>query len=222
MSGIELRDSPREVSMALGDFLFPNIELKLVVAPSFEADIAATGDKYSQEYIDAAAIVTLHKSDLQKLGIESTLLCVPFVPIKLTFLGSMGTLHIVSPFYSGDKNTRNTSTNTLFEHFSEMKEDFGALVVLDCAGINQIPEEAWSIGKDLPYKINIDHHAGYELQSPCGRTLNLVLDFDFIENGAARGAPKYMEWYAAFGLMVTLIWLYIEILRLLAKLRGRR
>ena len=52
--------------------------------------------------------------------------------------------------------------------------------------------------------------------------LNLVLDFDFIENGAAHGAPKYMEWYAAFGLMVTLIWLYIEILRLLAKLRGRR
>jgi uncharacterized YccA/Bax inhibitor family protein len=52
--------------------------------------------------------------------------------------------------------------------------------------------------------------------------LNLVLDFDFIENGAAYGAPKYMEWYGAFALMVTLIWLYIEILRLLAKLRGRR
>ena len=52
--------------------------------------------------------------------------------------------------------------------------------------------------------------------------LNLVLDFDFIENGASSGAPKYMEWYAAFGLMVTLIWLYIEILRLLAKLRSRR
>ena len=51
--------------------------------------------------------------------------------------------------------------------------------------------------------------------------LNLVLDFDFIENGAARGAPKYMEWYGAFGLLVTLIWLYIEILRLLAKLRSR-
>ncbi len=49
--------------------------------------------------------------------------------------------------------------------------------------------------------------------------LNLVLDFDFIEEGAERGAPKYMEWYAAFGLMVTLIWLYIEILRLLAKMR---
>jgi uncharacterized YccA/Bax inhibitor family protein len=52
--------------------------------------------------------------------------------------------------------------------------------------------------------------------------LNLVLDFDFIENGAARGAPLYMEWYAAFGLMVTLIWLYLEILRLLAKLNSRR
>jgi len=52
--------------------------------------------------------------------------------------------------------------------------------------------------------------------------LNLVLDFDFIETGAARGAPKYMEWYAAFGLMVTLIWLYIEILRLLAKLAASR
>jgi len=52
--------------------------------------------------------------------------------------------------------------------------------------------------------------------------LNLVLDFDFIEKGAEVGAPRYMEWYAAFGLMVTLIWLYIEILRLLAKMRSRR
>ncbi len=51
--------------------------------------------------------------------------------------------------------------------------------------------------------------------------LNLVLDFDFIENAVRAGAPKYMEWYAAFGLMVTLIWLYFEILRLLSKLRSR-
>lgn len=51
--------------------------------------------------------------------------------------------------------------------------------------------------------------------------LNLVLDFDFIETGAEQGAPKYMEWYGAFGLMVTLVWLYIEILRLLMKLRSR-
>lgn len=52
-------------------------------------------------------------------------------------------------------------------------------------------------------------------------SLNLVLDFDFIEKSSERGAPKYMEWYAAFGLMVTLVWLYIEILRLLSKLRSR-
>ena len=51
--------------------------------------------------------------------------------------------------------------------------------------------------------------------------LNLVLDFDLIEQGAAQGAPKYMEWYGAFALMVTLIWLYIEILNLLMKLRSR-
>jgi uncharacterized YccA/Bax inhibitor family protein len=51
--------------------------------------------------------------------------------------------------------------------------------------------------------------------------LNLVLDFDFIENGADQGAPKYMEWLGAFGLMVTLVWLYIEILHLLMKLRSR-
>lgn len=53
-------------------------------------------------------------------------------------------------------------------------------------------------------------------------SLNLVLDFDFIERGARAGAPKYMEWYGAFGLMVTLIWLYLEMLRLLGKLRDRR
>ena len=52
-------------------------------------------------------------------------------------------------------------------------------------------------------------------------SLNLVLDFDFIEAGVEQGAPKYMEWYGAFGLMVTLIWLYLEILRLLAKLNSR-
>lgn len=51
--------------------------------------------------------------------------------------------------------------------------------------------------------------------------LNFVLDFDFIEKGARQGAPKYMEWYGAFGLMVTLVWLYVEIIRLLSKLWSR-
>lgn len=51
--------------------------------------------------------------------------------------------------------------------------------------------------------------------------LSLMLDFDFIEKGSMTGAPKYMEWYGAFGLMVTLVWLYLEILRLLSKVRSR-
>lgn len=50
--------------------------------------------------------------------------------------------------------------------------------------------------------------------------LNLVLDFDFIESGVEQGAPKYMEWYGAFGLVVTLVWLYLEMLRLLSKLKS--
>ncbi|MBI5250383.1 MAG: Bax inhibitor-1/YccA family protein [Desulfomonile tiedjei] len=62
---------------------------------------------------------------------------------------------------------------------------------------------------------------GFSLVVVTIAALNLVLDFDFIDNGVRQGAPKYMEWYAAFGLMVTLIWLYIEVLRLLIKLRSR-
>ncbi|MGY8924919.1 MAG: Bax inhibitor-1/YccA family protein [Flavobacteriales bacterium] len=53
-------------------------------------------------------------------------------------------------------------------------------------------------------------------------SLNLVMDFDFIEQGVENGAPKYMEWYGAFGLLMTLIWLYLEILKLLAKTSSRK
>jgi uncharacterized YccA/Bax inhibitor family protein len=63
---------------------------------------------------------------------------------------------------------------------------------------------------------------GFSLVVVFVAALNLVLDFDFIEQGAAQGAPKHMEWYGAFGLMVTLVWLYLELLRLLGKLRDRR
>jgi uncharacterized YccA/Bax inhibitor family protein len=60
---------------------------------------------------------------------------------------------------------------------------------------------------------------GISLAIICVAALNLILDFDIIETGAARGAPKYMEWFSAFGLLVTLVWLYMEILRLLANTR---
>ena len=62
---------------------------------------------------------------------------------------------------------------------------------------------------------------GFSLFVVAIAALNLVLDFDFIEQGSEQGAPKYMEWFGAFSLMVTLIWLYLEMLRLLAKLRSR-
>ena len=62
---------------------------------------------------------------------------------------------------------------------------------------------------------------GFRLFVVAIAALNLVLDFDFIEQGAEQGAPKYMEWFGAFSLMVTLIWLYLEMLRLLSKLRSR-
>jgi uncharacterized YccA/Bax inhibitor family protein len=52
--------------------------------------------------------------------------------------------------------------------------------------------------------------------------LNLIMDFDMIEQGAERGAPKFMEWYGAFGLLVTMVWLYMEILRLLSKLGSNK
>jgi len=62
---------------------------------------------------------------------------------------------------------------------------------------------------------------GFSLVVVAIAALNLVLDFDFIEQGVQVGAPKYMEWYGAFGIMVTLVWLYLEILRLLSKMRSR-
>jgi uncharacterized YccA/Bax inhibitor family protein len=62
---------------------------------------------------------------------------------------------------------------------------------------------------------------GFSLVVVVIAALNLVLDFDFIEKGVAQGAPKYMEWQSALGLLVTIVWLYIEMLRLLSKLRSR-
>lgn len=62
---------------------------------------------------------------------------------------------------------------------------------------------------------------GFSLFVVAIAALNLILDFDMIEKGAEMGAPKYMEWYGAFGLMVTMVWLYLEILRLLSKIGSR-
>lgn len=63
---------------------------------------------------------------------------------------------------------------------------------------------------------------GFSLVVVVVASLNLVMDFDFIEDGANRGAPKFMEWFGAFGLLVTLVWLYLEMLHLLSKLQSRK
>jgi len=60
---------------------------------------------------------------------------------------------------------------------------------------------------------------GFSILVVCLAALNLVLDFDLIERGVEQGAPRYMEWYCAFALMVTLVWLYLELLRLLGNSR---
>ena len=78
-------------------------------------------------------------------------------------------------------------------------------------------------GKDVPFI----HESGwmgigFSLLVVVIASMNLILDFDFIERGAAAGAPKYLEWYGGFALLVTLVWMYLEILRLLGKLSGSR
>lgn len=79
------------------------------------------------------------------------------------------------------------------------------------------------LGLELPY-LHDDSTSGIILSLVVIAivALNLVVDFDFIEKGAESRSAKYMEWYAAFGLMITVIWLYLEILRLLAKARRRK
>jgi uncharacterized YccA/Bax inhibitor family protein len=62
---------------------------------------------------------------------------------------------------------------------------------------------------------------GFSLFVVAIAALNLIMDFDMIENGSKMGAPKFMEWYGAFGLLVTIVWLYVEMLRLLSKLSSR-
>jgi nanoRNase/pAp phosphatase (c-di-AMP/oligoRNAs hydrolase) len=111
---------------------------------------------------------------LRKLNIDSTLLCVPFVPEKFEFLGHISRLDIVEAGRVGRENIRREFVEGLQDYFSDRIEDYGALTILDCAGFGQIPKEVWEIGSTLPYKINIDHHVGYTLDIPENGILNLV------------------------------------------------
>ncbi|MEO5593996.1 MAG: Bax inhibitor-1/YccA family protein [Chitinophagaceae bacterium] len=104
-------------------------------------------------------------------------------------------------------------------------EKFKSVIIIATAGIAVFYLLAFILRMfhiDMP----LIHSSGtmgivFSLVVVCIAALNLILDFDNIETGAAMGAPKYMEWYGAFGLLVTIVWLYLEILRLLSKLSSR-
>jgi len=105
-------------------------------------------------------------------------------------------------------------------------ENFKLMVISATGGIALLYLVSMGLRLFTSYSIPFIHEGGiwgiaFSLFVVAIAALNLVLDFDFIEKGVEAGAPKYMEWYAAFGLMVTLVWLYLEILKLLAKMRGR-
>ncbi len=108
----------------------------------------------------------------------------------------------------------------------KVTENFKLGVVAATGGIALIYLISFVLRMFVGYSIPFIHEGGllgigFSLFVVVIAALNLVLDFDFIEQGAEQGAPSYMEWYASFGLLITLVWLYIEILRLLSKLRER-
>ena len=104
-------------------------------------------------------------------------------------------------------------------------EKFKSVIITATAGIAIFYVITWVLGM---FGINIAflHEGslmgiGFSVFVVAIAALNLILDFDMVEKGAELGAPKYMEWYGAFGLLVTIVWLYLEILRLLSKLSSR-
>jgi uncharacterized YccA/Bax inhibitor family protein len=107
----------------------------------------------------------------------------------------------------------------------KVTEKFRMIILVATGAIAMVYLAAWVLsffGKSVPLIFGSGPIGiGFSLLVVGIAAFNLALDFDFIDKGAQHNLPKYMEWYAAFGLMVTLIWLYIEILRLLSKIRGR-
>jgi uncharacterized YccA/Bax inhibitor family protein len=108
-------------------------------------------------------------------------------------------------------------------HLIRVTAQFRAMVIGATGGIVLLYAAAWILGF-FHISVPVLYAAtplgiGVSLVIVAVAALNLVLDFDLIERGVAGGAPKYMEWYSAFALLVTLVWLYIELLRLLSKVR---
>lgn len=105
-----------------------------------------------------------------------------------------------------------------------VSETFRSGVMVAMMGLMMVYLVSFFVRMFTGYPLAFIHQGGifgivFSLVVVAIASANLLMDFDFIEAAAEEGAPKYMEWFGAFGLMVTLVWLYIEILRLLAKLR---
>jgi uncharacterized YccA/Bax inhibitor family protein len=105
-------------------------------------------------------------------------------------------------------------------------EKFKAVVVMATLGVAVFYLLTWILGM-FNIQMPLIHESTtmgivFSLVVVVIAALNLILDFDFIEQGSKRGLPKYMEWYGAFGLLVTIVWLYLEILRLLSKFASRK
>jgi len=111
---------------------------------------------------------------LRKLQVESTLICVPFIPDKFQFLKHESKLQVVELRHLGQEDHQGYYTRALQDYFSDKIKDYGALAILDCAGFGQVPKEVWMIGRQIPHILNIDHHLGYALDTPGNSILNLV------------------------------------------------
>lgn len=106
----------------------------------------------------------------------------------------------------------------------KVTQKFRMGVVAATGGIFLLYLVAWGVSAFTRYDMGFVYGAGtlglvLSVVFVCIAALNLLLDFDMVERASAQGAPKYMEWYCAFGLMVTLVWLYIQLLQLLASSR---
>lgn len=113
---------------------------------------------------------------LRRFGIDSALVCVPFLPEKFDFLSRISRLMILEVSQNRRIYRPSEFAQSLQAHFPEKIADYGALTILDCAGFGQVPEEAWAIGLKFPHKINIDHHVGHSLDTDEKGVLNLVGD----------------------------------------------
>lgn len=105
-------------------------------------------------------------------------------------------------------------------------EKFKSVIIVSTIGIGifyLLTMVLRMFGVDMPFMYDSSALSiGISLFVVAIAALNLILDFDMIEKGAEQGLPKFMEWYGAFGLLVTLVWLYMEILRLLSKLANNK